>query len=231
MFITNGVIKYGETRKIADFENKRADVELSFSAPTTSDGSTGAVSPTFIDELQFDAKRRCHAMLGLAPKPEHLVSDALKFQPGDVVQTSDGQKHVCAQPEEQPKPAKVHNRRAPKMPGSSVAEIPEVIHRIDAEIDLATGKVTETIDQAMCATEVVERAREAAMIEAGTVLITDADLLDATSKRQQDVKNPVAIRKLLTDLGVKSPPGRLVELPQDKRQAYLDRLKDIKPLA
>lgn len=77
------------------------------------------------------------------------------------------------------------------------------------------------------------RSEPAPKIEApvtGTV-ITDAELMDATTKHQQHVKNAIAIKKLIRELGVTTPPGRLIDLAQDKRQEYLDRLKDIKPLA
>lgn len=200
--ITNGVIKYGETRKIADFENKRADVELSFTAPE----STTQIA-AFITAIQDEAKFRCHQMLGISAKPEHLVSQALAFP------------NLLSDTEVADKRAKVHNRRAPKMP---VAE----------SVTVTPADPAAMAEPEQYGKPVPEQIKEAA-IAAGdpSFVITDTDLLDATTKRQQDVKNPIAIRKLLGDLGVKTPPGRLVDLTQDKRQAYLDGLKDIKPLA
>ena len=61
--------------------------------------------------------------------------------------------------------------------------------------------------------------------------ITDKELTDATQKCQSQHKNPTAIRKILTDLGIKMPPGRVIDLPQAKRQEYLDKLLEVKPLA
>ena len=61
--------------------------------------------------------------------------------------------------------------------------------------------------------------------------ITDKELNDATQKCQSAAKNAPAIRKILGDLGIKTPPGRIIDLPQDKRQKYLDLLLTVKPLA
>ncbi len=61
--------------------------------------------------------------------------------------------------------------------------------------------------------------------------ITDKELNDATQSCQARVKNAPAIRKILAELGVKQPGGRLIDLPQDKRQTYIDKLKEVKPLA
>ena len=61
--------------------------------------------------------------------------------------------------------------------------------------------------------------------------ITDKELTDSTQQCQAKNKNAPAIRKALNDCGVKHPPGRIIDLPQEKRQSYLDKLKEIKPLA
>lgn len=78
--------------------------------------------------------------------------------------------------------------------------------------------------------EAMKAPPPATLVEELTKLITDAEIMDATTKHQQQVKNAPAIRKLLTNLGLASPP-RLVDLPQDKRQQYLDELQKIQPLA
>lgn len=67
--------------------------------------------------------------------------------------------------------------------------------------------------------------------EAPPTEITDKALNDAVQKAQDTVKNAPAIRKLLNDHGVKTPGGRLIDLEQNKRQSFIDKLQLIKPLA
>lgn len=67
--------------------------------------------------------------------------------------------------------------------------------------------------------------------ETAAVEITDKALNDAVQKAQDTVKNAPAIRKLLNECGVKTPGGRLIDLEQNKRQDFMDKLKLIKPLA
>lgn len=218
--ITNGTIKYGETRKIADFENKRADVELSFSI------AEGAQPEGAIESVMHLALTKAHELLtGLhKPKPEHVVSNALKFKPGDVVQNTDGSKSVCVQPEEQPKATKVNSKRAPKMPTPDVEEMTLALKELRDDPAAILEESTPDIGNSLGGVA-------SGVGTALTDVITDEQLKDATSTCQEKVKNPIAIRKLLGELGVKTPPGRLFDLAQDKRQAYLDGLLTIKPLA
>lgn len=189
--ITNGSVKYGETRKTGDFENKRADVELSFSLPD------GADVDEAIKQVIRQTKTKCFELLGV--KPEALTSEALK------VSTTEETKAV--------KPAKP---KAPKMPESPSAEKEEKAVANPAEISepVTPANAVEDLEDVL-----------------GSKTITDAELMDATTKQQEEVKNPAAIRKLITECGVKCPPGRLIDIAQDKRQQYLDGLKTIKPLA
>lgn len=202
--ITNGIIKYGETRKIADFENKRADVEISFTIADAKDAEQ------VIENIQQMVRRKCVEMLGLAPilpaanlKPEHLVSDLMQAPPLPTTG-----------------PAPARKPRAPKMPEVS-APVTADPAAMDEPTVYKEGDVVQTSDG----------DKAVAMLPVGPATITDADLMDATTKCQQAVKNSPAIRKLLNQLGVVTPPGRLIDLPQVKRQEYLDGLKTIKPLA
>lgn len=60
--------------------------------------------------------------------------------------------------------------------------------------------------------------------------ITDKELNDAVSKQQAAVKNAPAIRNLIAAMGVKMPPGRVIDIPQAKRQEFLDKLKEVKSI-
>lgn len=210
--ITNGTIKYGETRKIADFENKRADVELSFSI------AEGAQPEGAIESVMYLALTKAHELLTGLHKPNAnaflLQSDYVKPDPVAVPKTMTAAEVLkeFPQPEEQPKAAKVHSKRAPKMPAAETEQ-----HLRDDP-----AAILEEVDSL----KVIETPEVNSL-----KVITDEQLKDATSSCQEKVKNPIAIRKLLGELGVKTPPGRLFDLAQDKREAYLAGLLTIKPLA
>lgn len=207
--ITNGSVKYGETRKIADFENKRADVELSFNVAEGQDYH-GA-----LETVIRLTKTKCFEMLSGKPAPEHLISAALQSQLISAAMQSPppSQNITATEVEERVKAHSkaAHSRRAP------VPKMPEPLKSMDVVSDPAA---------------IAEPAPSVADLGAlAEPAITDAMLMDATSKQQERVKNAVAVRKLINECGVKTPPGRLIEMPQDQRQKYLDGLKEIKPLA
>lgn len=198
--ITGGTIKYGETRKMADFENKRADVELSFNLPDEVMGAT-EVSER-IREVSGMAKNQCLSMfrdVGMSPALAAPFKNEATLEP-----------------------TKPHSRRAPKMP---VQEVPPAENTASNLRNDAAAILEEAVTQVIPDLDLAP----------GVTLITDAEIMDAVSKRQQEVRNPVSVRKLLADVltsaGVKCPPGRVVDIPQDKRQEFLDGLKLIKPLA
>ena len=208
MTITNGTIKYGQTVKTGDYENKRGDVELTF---TVAEGED-------IHEKLNHVKDVAH---------HHLHS---LLNPGKVVATISTAK-PAAKEEIAEKPA-AKAKAAPKLP---VKPVVTDISAIDEEMEAATvGKVP-----AFLAKEVEAQNAKAAEDNIDDLLgggepakeITDKELTDATQKCQSDHKNAPAIRKILGELGVKVPPGRIIDLTQDKRQTYLDKLKEVKPLA
>lgn len=89
---------------------------------------------------------------------------------------------------------------------------------------LAKKDAAEVVDdefEAMLGTPVPETTRE----------ITDKELMDAVTEVQSRVKNSPGLRKVLNECGVKAPPGRIIDIPQDMRQKYLDEIKKVPPLA
>lgn len=199
--ITGGSIKYGETRKMADFENKRVDVELAYNV------AAGRNADEAMQQVAMMATKQCQKMLdGKAPIPEWVSKSIV---PSVGLADTPEKSTTLKQP-----------KRAPKMP---VAENMPPNSAPVAEIKAVDpAALEEPIDAA-------KPLPEAQTSDAP--IITDAELMDATSKHQEQVKNAIAIRKLMNDLGLKAPPGKLIDLPQDKRQEYLDKLILIKPLA
>jgi hypothetical protein len=118
-----------------------------------------------------------------------------------------------------PKPPKATAAATTKAADASDVEEPPAPKFIEKEVaaKAAAAPAEENLDDLLC----MEPTKE----------ITDKELTDATQKCQAAVKNAPAIRKLVADMGVKMPPGRIIDIPQDKRQEYLDKLKEVKPLA
>lgn len=189
--ITGGTVSYGETRKIADYENKNAKVELSFNVP---EGQPDNVAINTAKDLAINY---CKDMLRPPREAPVLVRETVT----------------------EAKPVKA---KPPKMPA------PE--HLVSVAL---TEAITEEITNAtpLCATEIIEKAKLVDTLSEPVKEITDAEIMDATSKHQQQVKNAPAIRKLINEMGIKCPPDSLITMPQDRRAAYLKRLPAIKPLA
>lgn len=186
--ITGGTISYGETRKIAEYESKTAEVELAFNVPDGEDYHSN------LEDTIAMAKTRCAEMLGQKAKQADVEVPSIET--------------VKA-------PTKPHNKRAPKMPLLEAPLVADASVMDDVSLDVHFTAHKQT-DEVIAPTETI---------------ISDFELMDATTKQQQHSKNPNAIRKLITACGVICPPGRLIDIAQDRRKEYLDGLKEIKPLA
>lgn len=219
--ITGGTVKYGETRKMADFENRRADVELSFNV---ADSETDPQK--IIANVAAMARQRCFEMFSnivlttpvLAPVDSNLIPGALTPSgvPGQYNMPAYQQiAEKLDQQEAENKTARVHSKRAPKMPVPIA--VPTAFVADPAALEEPPALILTPTTAPVAASAVKE--------------ITDAEIMDATTKHQQQVKNAPAIRKLLTEMDLTVPPGRIIEIPQAKRQTYLDKLVQIKPLA
>ena len=207
MTITNGTIKYGHTVKTGDFENKRGDVELSFNV------AEGQDAGEVLDHVRGVAHRHLHTLLGLEGTRETVAAPKAPKPPKPAAKAA----------AEAPKPVE---KPAAATSGAEEVEDPGTPAYLKGKmLDPATGKpVVETKPEDEDLGDLLgggEPAKE----------ITDKELTDATQKCQAAVKNAPAIRKILADLGIKTPPGRIIDLPQEKRQTYLDKLKEVKPLA
>lgn len=201
--ITNGVLKYGRTIKTGDFESKRGDVELSFNVPEGDDVDVALV------QVQNVARSHLFTLLGC---PEDNVG--AKAAPKD-------DKPKTAAKVEKPKEAA---KMPPAAKATDAAEVSDEIPPVIAKQVAAENKKAAEADPMDELSDLLGGAEEAKEI-------TDKMLTDATQKCQSEVKNAPAIRKILTELGIKMPPGRIIDLPQDKRQTYLGKLKEVKPLA
>lgn len=202
--ITGGTIKYGETRKMAEFENKRADVELAFNV---AEGEDAAKAIEVVKDL---ARNHCHTMLaGVSNAPKYGNAPALAVA---VAFNDEPQASIVNEANPLTTTKSRGRKPAPKMPAQE-----EKITTVEAEIVIPEPPAAPKAEVV-----IAEPVKDG---------ITDAELMDATTKCQQKVMNAPAIRKLLNECGVKAPPGRIIDLPQDKRQTFLNGLNSIKPLA
>ena len=209
--IQNGSIKYGETRKLAEYESKTGHVELSFSI------DEGADPDEAIQHVTEMVHRHAHHVLNLKQSAASPDVSATKAPAGKAARTptkipatpvadkpaAKSSGAAAAMVEE---PGAAATTEMPPIPASLKREPATVIPEDDGLGDLMGG---------------AEPAK----------LITDKELTDHTQQCQAKNKNAPAIRKALNDCGVKHPPGRIIDLPQERRQEYLDKLKEIKPLA
>lgn len=162
----------------------------------------GEDAENVIERVQDIAMQKCEAILGFSVKAKPAKKDA-------------------AVAEEKPAAGKA--KKIPAVETSAEVEEPVAVAAkpaVAAKAGAAEEVGEDNIDDIL-GMEAPAKEKE----------ITDKELNDATQKCQAENKNSPAIRKLIEEAGVKSPPGRIIDIAQNKRQGYLDGLKKVKPLA
>jgi len=206
MQITNGTIKYGRTVKTGDFENKRGDVELSFSVP---DGQDAEKTMEGVKAL---AHKHLHSLLGIGKAtaaPTEMTPVPAKPEVATNVAPSSETVVIGRSQGKPPKMPKVHLTPGKEQPQeadpASIEDVPQ-----------APAKAAKPSQDELPGS--------------GSPEVTDADLTSACSRAQQATGNGPGIREWIAKCGVK-PPARLIDMPQTSRRAFLDGLKDVKKLA
>lgn len=203
--ITNGTIVVGRTIKTGDYENKRFDVTLSFTIPEDSDAETA----DYISAVGELALKQMNDMIGSKePAPKAPKEE---------------KRETTVKPPKSPKTEKPAEKPAVDPSDMENLDRPTPPKFIEKEVAAANAKASAEVDESDISSLMggAEPAKE----------ITDKELQDAAQKCMDRCKNAPAIHKVLRELGIKSPPGRIIDLPQEKRQTYLDELLKIKPLA
>ena len=214
--ITNGTIKYGETRKIADYESKTGHVELSFNIPEGHDPHEA------IESVHLMAREHLHAMLhGTKRSDVSLPKEPTAAKPAAAKAPKAVTKAPAPAVADKPTTAAVADTTTA---GDEMPPIPASMQRQNTAAT-SVGQTTavsvdeENLDDLLGLTPTA--AKE----------ITDKEMMDATQKCQSANKNGPAIHAAVRACGVKCPPGRVIDIAQEKRQAFLDLLKEVKPLA
>lgn len=195
--ITGGEVAYGRTVKTGDFENKRVDVKLSFSLDDNE--SHEAV----LGSAGVAAVAKAHEMLGMAP----VVG-------AQSVAGAAGGKPV----------ARRTASTTEKVEAKAAAGTGEVtkIGPLGAE-DPVTG-IPEGLKRVKPAEPEGDPLADVLGTPTPPAEVTDKDLVERVTRHNAKIKNPIAIRELVTKYGATN----LVSLPQDKRSQFLTEMEALK---
>lgn len=202
--ITSGSVSYERSVKVADFENKKLRVELSFGV------EEDAGDPmTAINAVADQAMALVHDKLGIrtttvAPRtvsvtPAVATDKAPAGKDGYVQRQAEK-----AAPKTTVKPPS--KKAAEKAVDEPVVDMGETGAAISTGGERVEGDDLSFLDEADAPTE-----------------ITDKDLLDVIGKVNGKTKNPIAIKAEISKFAG-SPPKTYKDVPQEKRAAFLAAL-------
>lgn len=202
MNITGGKVNYGRTVKTGDFENKRTDVELSF---TADDGATEATVKKFLDTVSHLAIAKVHELLALAV-PQHTASapHAGTDKAALAAAATNGGTGTAVTTAEPPKTRARKPPAAAKDPADITDEDP-------------TAKAPEPA--APKAPDPADVLDDASLFEGAAAEITDVELTSAITRKNAEIMAPQVIRALIGKYGVNAN-----SIAQEKRAAFLKEL-------
>jgi hypothetical protein len=196
--ITGGKVNYGRTVKTGDYENKRADAELSF---TVDEGEQPVTGIEQASKLAFEAVVR---ILKLAPAAS--VAPATAPAPAEAAP-------VVVQPI-----TKADLEKAAKAPRAAPGK-----KKANEAIN-ATGRSVEGGQPADPAE--VDLGGQA-NFDAILAIIPDTDLTAACNTKHAEINDRDRIKGLVGKY-VDQPKGPVISIPQEKRAAFLAELKTLK---
>lgn len=206
--INGGKVTYGRTVKTGDYENKRVDVELSFSV------DEGEKHDEVLNTAAQLAVSKAHEVLGFPQKSTVTTEVNEKGEP--VIKRKPGRPPsvektgVVAQASTDVASVVVENPTQPT--ASSVASVTEPEKSSTAVSEKTASSSGQVSDPAAVTDEGWEQPAE----------ITDKDITAALQKKNADIKNPMAIKKLI---GHFAGVGKFAaDIPQAKRREFLTQL-------
>ncbi len=214
--VTNGVVNFLRRLKTGDYEHKEASASLSFNV----DGET-AVLEAEIERIGRMAFDKVHVMLGLAaPLAAKVEKVAAKVETAIVADVAAVEADVAAVVGEvkrgrgRPPGKKSDAVVTPSVPDPAAIEEPPapppVANDLGALLDLALNPEPERVPV--------------------PPPITDADLIQAITRKNGEVKNPSAIKAVIASFA--GPiPKTVRDIPQHKRPDFLCELNEVKPIA
>lgn len=220
--VSGGALTYERSVKVADYENKKLALTLTFGVPEGSE-----VLPDELDGLIDGAIDRVHEKLGLKP----VVRKPTAFEEaGGQTNVSQAATAPAAAPKSRGKrPPIVETKVTPEEVAAALTE---------RQAREARGNISENpedrkdaanpadVDDTAAAT--VEGANkdpagfDDELFTGAAPEITDSVLMDAITKKNAALKDPVKIRQLIGKYVTAPKPAR--EIPAAVRQAFLDDL-------
>lgn len=215
--ITGGKIFYSQTRQAAQFEPKKAEVELSF---VVGEGESYEQIAKIAEDF---AIAKVQEMIGAkaapAPKtvqpapPKPAVDTAPKTSKGvDTTPVAGKEAYAAAQKASVPAAGK----KTPPKAAAKVEEKPQISTQPENRADPADMSDVATSDDDILGSAVV--------VEVPTT-ISDQDLTSAITKVNQKLNNTVIIRQLVATFV--QPPKGSRDIPQEQRAEFIEKLNGL----
>lgn len=223
MQITGGKVSFSRSVQPAQYETKRADVELSF---VLAEGETLADA---LDQVAALAKGKGLEMVGLKENGAGTGTKQIVTPPpaattsvpttGNGRTKADLEKEALAAAAAKPTATKppATKKTEPKADAASIVEEPAANISTSPE-DRKDPAVIEDADPLGLG---VEAAKP----------LTDAELISEIQGHNSKVSNPTEIKKLVAIFAGGGAPKTARDIPADKRAEFVTKLKQIKPLA
>lgn len=198
--VTGGVVRYERSVKVADYENKKLGVELSFNNDDGADIAAG------LDQVGNQAVEFVHAKLGIpagtpAQRRANAANKASAAGAITEVAASDTQKAASAAA-----------RKTPAKPPAA---------KVDDTVDMGDSATGQSISSGG---ERVDPNDLSFLDEPAVAEITDKAVVDKIGQVNGKINNPIAIKKLVGEFAGQ-PPKTYRDIPQDKRAEFLKKLE------
>lgn len=203
--ILGGEVTYERSVKVADYENKKASVKLTFGIE---EGTPAAETSFYIAQVTSAARDHVEGVLGLK---KIAVAPPVKAEtvPAPAAAPTDKDKlaAAAAKPAEAPKPVR--------------ARAPRVVEQ---------AKESEPAKPAPAVDPLADLNEDFGADPATAAPITDKELSEHCSAINGKIKNPVLIRQLIGKYtGPK--PANAQNIPAESRAKFVAELKTLQPAA
>ncbi len=219
--ITDGEVAFSRSRKMADYENAKADARLVFQV-----GEDEDFTQVFAYASDF-VVAEAHRMVGLKspiPAPVAARTVAVAVAPVAAPVTE------AAAPAADAAPAATEPRRRPgRPPKVKPVETAAAAASMDEEDAAAGNDPAADVTGAQPAAPAAEPAVAGIMDDLDAPapsLISDDDLMKAITERNAELQNPLLIRELVAKYV--TAPKRARDIPQEQRQAFISSLRELK---
>lgn len=199
--IVAGKVVIGRTTKPADYESKKAEIELSFALP---ENSTDEHANAAIHAVTALALSHVHGILGLAPQPAG-AAPAKPAAAGKKGKTEPAGTTTTGVKVENAGPTEAAAKLEASLPGAeeSSTHLPDDV--------LGLGTEGDGLDD---------------LLGAAPQPVTDEELTSAITRKNAEIKNPQAIRGLIGKYV--APPKQARDIPAEVRHKFLEELGGLK---